>query len=351
MLYGQKEQEPCLDNDYKVMRVACLPAMWYSITKADNYSNQDGMRYACPPENIAPTLISVSSEQDDEDGCEGSPMDIQWYPGHMAKAKRQLAEKLKLINVAVVVTDARAPRSTMNPDLWAMLSGKPCVVVLNKRDLADETLTARWTEKFAEHGAVLAFSATQDKPGALKAAIDRAAAPVVKKYAAKGMNKTVRVLVAGTPNVGKSALINRLIGRKSAKEGDKPGVTRGLQWVKLSSTVELLDSPGLLWPKIDTQETAAKIALCGSLKQEIIDLTELALHLIRLIKDIAPQALASRYGVEVGEAYETLSAICGKRGFLLRGGEPDIERGAQMLLNEFKGGKLGRITLESPEDD
>jgi ribosome biogenesis GTPase A len=278
-------------------------------------------------------------------------MDIQWYPGHMAKAKRQLAEKLKLINVAVVVADARAPKSTMNPDLWAMLSGKPCVVVLNKRDLADEALTAQWTAKFAKRGAALAFSATQDKPAALKAAIDKAAAPVVEKYAAKGMNKTVRVLVAGTPNVGKSAVINRLIGRKSAKEGDKPGVTRGLQWVKLSDTVELLDSPGLLWPKIDTQEAAAKIALCGSLKQEILDPTELALHFIRLIKDIEPQALTERYGVEAGEAYETLSAICAKRGFLLRGGEPDIERGAKTLLDEFKGGKLGRITLERPSND
>jgi len=278
-------------------------------------------------------------------------MDIQWYPGHMAKAKRQLAEKLKLINVAVVVADARAPRSTMNPDLWKMLSDKPCVVVLNKRDLADEALTAKWVAKFLKRGAAIAFSATQDKPAVLKAAIDKAAAPVVEKYAAKGMNKTVRVLIAGTPNVGKSAIINRLIGRKSAKEGDKPGVTRGLQWVKLSSTVELLDSPGLLWPKIDTQETAAKIALLGSLKQEIIDLTELALHLIRLIKDIVPQAIMERYGVEPGEAYETLSAICMKRGFLVRGGEPDIDRGAKMLLDEFKGGKLGRITLERPSDD
>ncbi len=279
-------------------------------------------------------------------------MDIQWYPGHMAKAKRQLVEKLKLISVAVVVADARAPRSTLNPDLAALLSGKPCVVVLNKRDLADEALTAKWVAAYEkEYGVAMAFSATQDKPAALKNAIAKAAAPIVQKYAGKGMNKTIRVLVAGTPNVGKSALINRLIGRKSAKEGDKPGVTRGLQWVKLSETLELLDSPGLLWPKIESQEAAAKIALCGSLKQENVDLTELALHLIRLIGDIAPQALSLRYGVEAGEAYETLCAICSKRGFLLRGGEPDIERGAKALLDEFKGGKLGRITLERPEND
>ena len=279
-------------------------------------------------------------------------MDIQWYPGHMAKAKRLLIEKLKLINVAVVVADARAPLSTMNPDLYALLAGKPCVVVLNKRDLASDALTAKWIAAYEkQYGAALAFSATQDKPGVLMNAIAKAAEPVVQKYAAKGMNKIVRVLIAGTPNVGKSAIINRLIGKKSAREGDKPGVTRGLQWVKLSNTLELLDSPGLLWPKIESQETAAKIALCGSLKQENVDLTELALHLIRLTGDIAPQALAGRYGVETGEAYETLAAICKKRGFLLRGGEPDIERGAKALLDEFKGGKLGRITLERPDND
>jgi ribosome biogenesis GTPase A len=280
-------------------------------------------------------------------------MDIQWYPGHMAKAKRQLSEKLKLINVAVVVADARAPRSTMNPDLYAMLEGKPCVAVLNKRDLADEALTAKWVAHYEkQYGAALAFSATQDKPGALIAAIAKAAAPVVRKYADKGMNKTVRVLIAGIPNTGKSAIINRLLGRKSAKEGDKPGVTRGLQWVKLSGNLELLDSPGLLWPKIESQGTAAKIALCGSLKQENVDITELALHLIRLINGIAPEALMSRYGVTyAGDAIETLSEVCRKRGFLLRGAEPDIERSAKVLLDEFKGGKLGRITLERPQDD
>ena len=195
-------------------------------------------------------------------------------------SKRLLTEKLKLINVAVVVVDARAPRSTMNPDLYSLLSGKPCVAVLNKRDLADEALTARWVADFEKRcGIALAFNAMRDKPGALKSAIAEAAAPVVRRYADRGMRKIVRVLVAGIPNVGKSAVINRLLGRKSAKEGDKPGVTRGLQWVRLSDTLELLDSPGLLWPKIESQEAASKIALCGCIKQENIDLTELALIL------------------------------------------------------------------------
>lgn len=280
-------------------------------------------------------------------------MDIQWYPGHMAKAKRQLAEKLKLIDVAVIVADARAPLSTMNPDLEKLLSGKPCVAVLNKRDLADEALTLKWAAYYDKRfSSALPFCAVQDKPGALIAAVMKAAAPVVQKYKDKGMNKTARVLIAGIPNTGKSALINRLLGRKSAKEGDKPGVTRGLQWVKLSDSLELLDSPGLLWPKIESQETAAKIALCGSFKQENTDLTELAMHLIRLMEECAKGALTARYGVSTaGDAYETLRAVCQKRGFLLRGGETDIERGAKTLLDEFKGGKLGRITLERPEDD
>jgi len=279
-------------------------------------------------------------------------MDVQWYPGHMAKAKRLLGEKLKLISVAAIVVDARAPLSTLNPDLWDMLSGKSCVVVLNKRDLADEAQTQAWTAYFARmHGETLAFSATEDKPAALKSALQRAAAPMVARYAQKGMRKTVRVLVAGIPNVGKSAIINRIVGRKGAKEGDKPGVTRGLQWVRLSDSLELLDSPGMLWPRIDSQEAAAKIALCGSIRNEVFDRAELALRLIELLQTAAPEAIPRRYGVSYGtDAADTLERICEKRGFLLRQGEIDLDRGAHALLDEFKGGRLGRITLERAQD-
>lgn len=269
----------------------------------------------------------------------------------MAKTRRQIGEKLKLINVAVIAVDARAPQSTISPDLLELLSGKASVVVLNKSDLADQEQTKLWTAHYKrEFGSAISFSATKDKAGVLLSAIKTAAAPVIKRYAEKGVRKTIRVLVAGVPNVGKSAIINRLVGRKSAKEGDKPGVTRGLQWVKLSDNLELLDSPGLLWPKIESQDAAAKIAVCGSLKQEIVDETALALSLIDMLKIAAPNAVESRYGVSgEGEPIEVLGAICKKRGFLQRQGEIDIERGANILLDEFRGGRLGRITLEPYE--
>ncbi len=275
-------------------------------------------------------------------------VEIHWYPGHMTKAKRQIAEKLKLINVAVIAVDARAPLSTLSPDLKEQLSGKACIVLLNKSDLADPEQTRKWTEYYKrQFGHALSFSATKDKPGRLVTAIREAAAPVVQRYAAKGVRKTVRVLIAGIPNVGKSAIINRLVGQKSAKEGDKPGVTRGLQWVRLSDTLELLDSPGLLWPKIEPPETAERIAALGSLRSEVVDEVALAQKLIGMLADAAPGAMKARYGVEEGsDERKALEDICRKRGFLLKQGEIDDQRGARALLDEFRGGKLGRITLE-----
>lgn len=283
-------------------------------------------------------------------------MDIQWYPGHMAKAKRLLGDKLSIINVAVIVVDARAPLSTFNPDLFEMLSGKECIVVINKADLADEALTRAWTEYYAKSHIAVSFSAISSKRDILLSAINRAAAPIVKRYADKGMRKTVRALVCGIPNTGKSAVINRLIGRSGAKAGDRPGVTKGLQWLRLSEKLELLDSPGLLWPKIESEENAVNIALTGCLKQEITDITALALRLIEILDTAAPRAVAERYGIpeneEIGdkkfEPIEMLERLCIKRGFLLKEGEIDIERGAKALLDEFRGGKLGRITLERP---
>ncbi len=279
-------------------------------------------------------------------------MQIHWYPGHMAKARRQIEEKLKLISVAVIAVDARAPLSTLSPDLAAQLSGKSCIILLNKSDLADPEQTKLWTTYYKRRfGNALAFSATQDKPARLLAAIREAAAPIVQRYAARGMRKTVRVLVAGIPNVGKSAIINRLIGQKRAKEGDKPGVTRGLQWVRLSDTLELLDSPGLLWPKLEPPEAAERIAALGSLRSEVVDEVELAWWLIDMLREAAPGAVAARYGVEEGpDARRVFEQICQKRGFLRRQGEIDDQRGAQVLLDEFRGGKLGRITLERCDD-
>jgi ribosome biogenesis GTPase A len=274
----------------------------------------------------------------------------------MAKAKRLLGDKLKLINVAVIVVDARAPLSTFNPDLFDLLSGKECIIVLNKADLADEAVTRLWTEYYSKSNIALPFSAISSKKGVLLSAINRAAAPVVKRYADKGMRKTVRVLVCGIPNTGKSAVINRLIGRSGARAGDKPGVTKGLQWLRLSEKLELLDSPGLLWPKIESEESAVNIALTGCLRQEITDTTALALRLIEKLDAAAPRKVSERYGIpeipENGnkkyEPRDMLNRLCIKRGFLLKEGEIDIDRGAKTLLDEFKGGKLGRISLERP---
>lgn len=275
-------------------------------------------------------------------------MDIQWYPGHMAKTRRQITEKLKLINVAVIAVDARAPKSTLSPDLLSLLSGKTCVIVLNKSDLADTERTEQWVKHYrSSFGYAVSFSATQDNAGKLLKVIKQAAAPIKEHYAKKGVRKTVRVLVAGVPNVGKSAIINRLIGRKSAKEGDMPGVTRALQWIKLSDDIELMDSPGLLWPKIESREAAERIAVLGSIKHETTDRTALAKSLINILTDFAPNAIAQRYGIEpAGTADEVLNAICKKRGFLIKHGEIDTQRGARVLLDEFRGGRLGRITLE-----
>lgn len=268
----------------------------------------------------------------------------------MAKTKRLLGDKLKLISVAVIVVDARAPGSTFNPELETMLSGKACIFVLNKRDLADDEATAQWVSYYRKkYGSALAFSATQDKKGVLMAEIQRAAAPIVERYRQKGMRKTIRVLAAGIPNVGKSAIINRLAGRKGAREGDRPGVTRGLQWVKLSDALELMDSPGLLWPKIESEFAAVNIALTGCIKPEIIDIPALGMRLIELLGTLAPEAIASRYDVSAGSPRETLENICKKRGFLLSQGEYDVERAAKTLLDEFKAGRLGRITLEMPD--
>ena len=280
-------------------------------------------------------------------------MEIHWYPGHMTKAKRQIAEKLKLISVAVIAVDARAPQSSLSPDLKELLANKACIILLNKSDLADPEHTKRWTAYYKRmYGHALSFCATRDKPAALIAAIRGAAAPIVQRYAKKGARKTVRVLIAGIPNVGKSAIINRLIGQKSAKEGDKPGVTRGLQWVRLSDTMELLDSPGLLWPKIEPVAVAERIAVLGSLRSEVLDETALALRLIGMLTEVAPGVLHARYGAdEAMEAHMLLESICQKRGFLLRQGEIDVQRGARALLDEFRGGKLGRITLERCDDD
>lgn len=278
-------------------------------------------------------------------------MNIQWFPGHMQKTRRQLAEKLKIVDMVIAVCDARAPRSTLNPDFDDLFKGKSRLVVLNKSDLADPAATSAWLKFFADSGAsAVAFSAVSDKPEKLLSKINEAAAETVEKYRQKGVNKTIRAMVAGIPNVGKSAVLNRLAGQKKAKEGNRPGVTRGLQWVKLSPYLELMDTPGVLMPKIADPAVAVRIAALGSIREEVLNIEELALSFIPVLNAAAPEAIKTRYGVETAgeDALEILYGLCKKRGFLVMKGEYDLERGARTLLDEFQAGKLGRITLERP---
>lgn len=277
---------------------------------------------------------------------------IQWYPGHMAKAKREMMQTLSLADVAIEVLDARAPEATRNPDLAQMFQKKPRIVVLNKEDLANPAISKQWLSHYRAQGALaLSYCATRSgKNAPLFDAVEQAAAKVVERWAQRGAVKPVRVMVAGIPNVGKSSMINCLSGGKRAKVGATPGVTRGKQWVRLSSRLELLDTPGILWPKLEDQQAAARLAMINAIRDEILEREELALALIGELERMAPQAIEKRYQVQAQglEPLDVLLAIGKRRGFVVRGGEIDTERAANTLIDEFRQGKLGRISLEAP---
>lgn len=267
----------------------------------------------------------------------------------MAKARRQITEKLKIIDIVINVLDARAPQSTRNPSFDELFKNKTVLIVLNKSDLANEEMTALWIKKLKSDGNnAIAFSCINDKKEKLIREIENSAKDIIKKYAKKGVNKTVRCLVAGVPNVGKSAILNRLLGKQGAKQGNKPGVTKGLQWIKLSDHLELLDSPGLLYPKIEEESTAVKLACLNNIKEEILDISELSLKLIEMLERVSPGALSGRYKIETkGSAViQIFEAICKKRGFLLKNGEYDYERCAKTILDEFRSAAIGKITLD-----
>jgi len=277
---------------------------------------------------------------------------INWYPGHMAKARRMLEDNLKLIDVVIELVDARAPLASRNPDFDALFQGKTRVLLLNKSDLGDPATVKRWVAYYKRQGieaAEIVSSAQNAKTQAIRL-IEKATAQRVQQFREKGVEKTVRALIAGIPNVGKSTLINRIAGSNRAQTGDKPGVTKGKQWVKITPHLELLDSPGLLWPKLGDECLASHLAFLGSINDEILNVEDLAERLLSELRTLAPKALFERYKKLSEDVPEgaLLEAVAKSRGFILKGGVYDIERAARIVLDEFRAGKIARVTLEQP---
>ena len=280
---------------------------------------------------------------------------IQWYPGHMAKARRQLVENLKLIDVVVEIVDARAPRATRNPDFDDLFKEKKRVVLLNKSDLASPVETKKWINAYgAQDISAIEFVATNSaKKKAALDLIQNAAADKIQRSLEKGIKKTVRVMVVGIPNVGKSTFINRIAGMNRAIVGDKPGVTKGQQWVKITPYLELMDTPGLLWPKLEDPQLARHVAYIGSIKDDIMDTEELAALLLADLMKICPEELTTRYKKLERDMTpeELLEGVCRSRGFMLGGGNFDTERAARIVLDEFRGGKIARVTLDKAVEE
>ena len=279
-------------------------------------------------------------------------MDINWYPGHMAKTKRQLSEQLTRVDVVVELCDARLPYSSRNPDLDRLIQGKKRVLLLNKADLADQAVTSMWLNYFRQQGIDAApYNAISGKVKDAMAVIDRAAREAVERAAARGMRKTVRAMVVGVPNVGKSTFTNKLHGSGIARTGDRPGVTRANQWVHITPYLDLLDTPGLLWPRLDDQLAARRLCYIGTVKDDVVDLPMLTIHLLQDMLAVKPEIVCERFRIRDAElrGEELLEAVCRGRGFLMRGGVCDYDRCCAVVLDEFRAGKLGRISLETPQ--
>lgn len=273
-------------------------------------------------------------------------MQIHWYPGHMAKTRRMIKDNLPLVDVVLELIDARAPMTTHLPDIKQLIGSKELIVALNKADLADESVTKLWIKGFADKGIKAVEVDTIRRQGLSQLMT------LIKAISTKPLRRPVRCMVLGVTNVGKSSIINQIARRKGAKTGNKPGVTRGKMWLKVDQKLELLDTPGILWPKLEKKTTGIKLALLGAIKDELLDLGELALKLIYFLQIKYPSYLVSRYKVVLDDIspMEVLEQLSKNRGFLLSGGTPDIKRGAITLITEFRQGKLGRISLENPED-
>ena len=281
-------------------------------------------------------------------------MNIQWFPGHMTKALRMMEENAKLVDAVGYVLDARAPASCFNPQFQSIVGKKPCVFILNKCDLADSAKVERWRLFFDRSGLpyvkITATASAEAKK--IVAVFDKVTAELQAKNRAKGVFKPIRFMIIGVPNCGKSTIINCLAGKKSVITGDRPGVTKGKQWVRLSFGLELLDTPGTLWPKFDDENVASRLCFIGSVKDDVTDVFEVASSLVQQLSVLYPQSIPQRYGVDCGEKEpaDIINEIARKRGFLLRGGEVDRERCAKALLDDFRKGKLGGITFDLPSE-
>jgi len=283
-------------------------------------------------------------------------MNIQWFPGHMTKAQRMIEENLKMVDAVCEILDARIPGASRNPDIDRLAGDKPRLIILNRVDLADPAITAKWKKYFEARG--LSVLETDAKSGkgvnSFVPAVRKLLDDKVKAYEAKGqVGRPLRVMILGIPNVGKSTFINKVAKRKAAAAGDKPGVTRGKQWINIDRSLDLLDTPGILWPKFDSQEVGELLAITNAIKSDVLDKESLGANFMLRLRGMYPQALIQRYKFEPdpeANGFELLEQAAKKRGFLISKGEYDLERMANTLLGEYHEGKLGRLSLEEPDE-
>lgn len=280
-------------------------------------------------------------------------MEFQWYPGHMSKAKRAMQEDLKLINVIIELVDARVPLSSKNPDIDPMTNGKSRIILLNKCDLADSSVTARWKKYYEEKGFFVALVNSKNGKGVkqVNEVIQSACKEKIERDRRRGiLNRPIRAMIVGIPNVGKSTFINSFAGKSCTKTGNKPGVTKGKQWIRLNKNVELLDTPGILWPKFEDQTVGLRLAFIGSIKDELSNQYELCMLLMQYLGEHYPKAIPDTYQIEPAEnEVELLERVAKRRGCLKAGGEYDLDKAANYVIDDFRNGRLGCISLEQPE--
>ena len=290
----------------------------------------------------------------DMSGSNYEKMNIQWFPGHMTKAQRMIEDSIKQVDAVCEILDARIPNSSRNPDIDRLASGKPRLIILNRTDLADPKITAQWRAFFEAQGIKILETDAKSGKGVngFAPALRELLKDKIADYAAREqVNRPMRVMILGIPNVGKSTFINKVAKRKAAVAGDKPGVTRGKQWINIDKGLDLLDTPGILWPKFDSQEVGEMLAITNAIKADVLDKETLAANFMLRLRDMYPEALIGRYKFEPDpemNGFELLEEAAKKRGFLVSRGEYDIERMANTLLGEYHDGKLGRISLEKP---